>query len=120
MPLPWASQDTSVKLFAVVSSIAVGVMAVLAGIAVLMLQHLVINYDLDLPRLSALIDVLGLWGVVAGWVLYMIVLVVLLGYPRNEIRDMVGIVVFGVIILYYFVAVVGSLLPVMNGTKSVM
>lgn len=83
-------QGPTNKFFAVLSTMMISLLAVVAGAALLGMQQLAAYHDTAVPRAFELVASLGLTAVLGAWVLHLGGLVLLLGYPTSEARAWVS------------------------------
>ena len=98
--LEWHGQSLLAKWFAVVTTLAVAMLALLAGAALLGAEHALIEYDMQAPRSFQWASSLGLFSIVIAWVLHMLSMLVLLGYSHKENRVFASFVMTGTALLY--------------------
>jgi hypothetical protein len=113
--ISFASQDLGVRFWAMLSSVFLSVLGLVAGGMLIFMGHLVVDLDIATPRLFQILSLLGLTPIALAWLLYMGMIAIVFGYRRTSLGDCVLVLLFVGACSYDLIVIIASVLVMPHG-----
>ncbi len=121
MQLHYASQDLDLRFLAVLSSVALAMMGMLAAVTLTLTVAVTPDFDVEVWWLYELTSTLGPTTIAILWCYYMLVLGFIFGYRRTDASDWVMAISFFIVAGYYLTVLISTNSPwTRNCMQSVM